>query len=314
MSLRLAGIDHLSPTAASTLIECERRYWWRYARKLGRNERTEALAMGDGLAHALEHGDLAAGIRRYHEARPQFETLTDPVVFEREAWIAEATIREAYNGYVTRYPAPAGFEREVTYLCSLPGVERKALVRVDGVMAGQYLVEDKLRSGSSMREDAIENERLQGDQLTAEIYVHWRATGDLLPVKFRCTKKIDPRKVKKLETRAEVDEVMAEHFAGDVFKEWDVERTVAQLEQFEVEFADLAQDASLVLSAEGPGPVGNRNTKACHMFGRTCPALPHCQGHVTERELLDMHGLTPAIDGHQAALDAVEKTSERPEP
>lgn len=300
MSVRLAGVDHLSPSGAAKLIDCERAYWWRYARGLGRDERTEALAMGGGLATALELGNLDEGLAEYYRRRPLADDFTDPVKRIREGWIADATIRHAFAGYTLRYPDPPNLIREETYLCTLPGVDRLLQVRVDGVVPGEYLVEDKLRSASSMRAEAIENERLQGDQLTAEIYGHWRATKgeELLPIRFRNTKKIDPRKVKNLETQAEVEEAMAAHFAGEVFFEWEVTRTEAQLEQFEQEFADLARRSTeildggkLVFTREqvDPGPFGRRNTKSCHMYGRTCPALAHCQGHVTVDELLELH-------------------------
>ena len=100
--------------------------------------------------------------------------------------------------------------REQTYLIALGDPDeleptrRIIQARVDGAVKGHYLVEDKLRSASSMRADALENEVRQGHQLTAEIWAHWKATDELLPVQFRVTKKCDPRKWKKLETEGEV--------------------------------------------------------------------------------------------------------------
>ena len=123
--------------------------------------------------------------------------------------------------------------------------------------------------------------------LTAEIYAHWKATGELLPVKFRVTKKIDPRKVKptkdRVITKDYVETAIAEHFAGDgVFNEFDVTRTEEQLLAFEAEFAGLIADADELLSSDEP--TGTRNENACMAYGRVCPALGHCQG------------FTPAVD------------------
>lgn len=271
-AVHIAGLEHLSPSGSATLVGCERQYWWRYHEGLGRDERSEPLAMGGGLAEALEFG-LERGLSEYLERRPAFDGWTDPLAYERDAWIGETTIAMAYAGYFARYEP---VEREVTHFCTLPGTDRLLQVRIDGVGDG-YLVEDKLRSASSMRADAIENERLQGRQVTAEIYGHWRATDELLSLKLRCTKKCDPRKVKKLETRAEVETVLAEHFATEgVFNEWDCTRTRDQLLEFEAEFADLAIRADYLLANNTP--VGARNTGSCHMYGRTCPALAMCQG------------------------------------
>jgi hypothetical protein len=285
-AVHIAGLEHLSPSGASVLVDCERRYWHRYHDGLGKDERSEPLAMGGGLAEALEFG-LERGLTEYRSRRPEADGWTDPIAYERDGWIGEATIIHAYNGYLARYPDP--IEREVTHFCTLPGIARLLQVRIDGVGDG-YLVEDKLRSGLSLRADAIENEVRQGRQITAEVYGHWRATGDILPVKLRCTKKIDPRKVKKLETQVEVKAAIAEHFAGEgVFNEFTCTRTREQLLEFEAEFAALAVRAEALLASDTP--IGARNTGACHAYGRSCPALPFCTGlavHPTQ----EIHGTT----------------------
>jgi hypothetical protein len=273
-SVHMAGLGHLSPSGSSTLVDCERKYWWRYHEGLGEDERSEPLAMGAGLAEALEFG-LERGLAEYRSRRPEADGWTDPIAYERDGWIGGATITEAYGGYVARYHDPE-LEREVTYFATLPGVERLLQVRVDGV-APTYLCEDKLRSGSSMRADAIENEYRQGRQITAEVYGHWRTTGEILPVKLRCTKKIDPRKVKKLETQDEVILTIAEHFAGEgVFNEFTCTRTREQLLEFEAEFSALAVRAEALLASDTP--IGARNTGACHAYGKSCLALSICQG------------------------------------
>jgi hypothetical protein len=282
MSLRLYGIEHLSPSGASTLQQCERRYWWRYHEKLGKDERSEALATGNGLAHALEFGDLDRGLAVYEESRPPADGWTDMVAYQRDAVVARATIANAYAGYTARYPDP-GLIREQTYLIALEngGTGRVIQARVDGCVPDQYLVEDKLRRGSSMQAEDLENEVRQGKQLTAEIWAHWKATKELLPVRFRVTKKIDPRKPKgtkdKRPTPDEIVEMVAEHFATDgVFNEFTATRTEDQLAEFEAEFTDMALRADVILAS--PTPAGVRNTDACHAYGRTCPALAACQG------------------------------------
>jgi hypothetical protein len=279
-AVHIAGLDHLSPSGASVLVDCERRYWHRYHDGLGKDERSEPLAMGGGLAAALEFNSNARGIEEYLARRPVADGWTDPIAYEREEWAAKATIRGAHLGYSTRYPEPV--EREITYFCTLPNVDRLLQVRVDGVGDG-YLVEDKLRSGSSMRADTIENEVRQGRQITAEVYGHWRTTGDILPVKLRCTRKCDPRKWKKLETALEVAAVIGEHFDSEgVFNEFTCTRTREQLVEFEAEFAALAVRAEALLKSDTP--IGARNTGACHAYGRSCPALAICQGLTTTEE------------------------------
>jgi hypothetical protein len=286
-AVHIAGLEHLSPSGASVLVDCERKYWHNYAEGLGRDERSEPLAMGGGLAEALEFG-LECGLAEYRERRPVGDDgWTDPVAYERDGWIGEATITLALDGYRMRYPGPV--EREVTHFCALPGTTRLLQVRIDGVALG-HLVEDKLRSGRSMTAETLENEVLQGRQISAELYGHWRATGEILPLHLRCTKKCDPRKLKKLETQAEVEAVLAEHFANDgVFVELIATRTVKQLLEFETEFAALAIRAEALL--ESDTPTGARNPSSCHMYGRTCPALRFCTGlavHPTQ----EIHGTT----------------------
>jgi hypothetical protein len=281
MTLRTAGISYLSPSQAATLTQCERRWWWE--RQGLKDAPTEAMAMGTGLATALEHTSLERGLLAYQDARPDIDLFIDPEIRSRDSLVARATIREAYDGYVTRWDAP-GAQREVTYVVDLDPRETSRLlqVRIDGVTP-THLIEDKLRSGSSVRAEDLENEVRQGRQLTAEIYVHHRVTGDLLPVRLRCVKKIDPRKVKHLRLAEDIDATIGEHFTADnVFQEFEATRTLEQLEQFEDEMVNMALRADDLM---GPGPNGQRNTRACHMFGRACPALAHCQGLATTEEV-----------------------------
>ena len=65
----------------------------------------------------------------------------------------------AFEGYQLRWP-DVDVTREITYLTdfpSFPNETRMLQVRVDGV-APDHLIEDKLRSGTAMRAEALENE------------------------------------------------------------------------------------------------------------------------------------------------------------
>lgn len=284
--MKLVGVDYLSPSAAAKLTQCQRRWWWHYIGGL-REGSTEALAMGGGFAHALEFDSVEAGITEYHARRAPSDILDDPARRNLEAWVAEATIREAFVGYQFRY-ADADranrLEREVTHIVDMPGAARLLQVRNDGV-GDLYLVEDKLRSGSAMQPAKLENEVRQGRQLTAEIYAVWRDTGELRPVQLRCVKKCDPRKWKSLTDRDEVEAVIRDHFQSEAaFVVLEATRTLEQVKEFEREFAYLATLADAL--AESGEPTGARNDGACFDYGRVCPALAHCQGQRSHHDLL----------------------------
>lgn len=273
MTLQIVDIPYVSPSALSTLTTCERQWWWSYV--MGRKSPpTEATAMGHGFATALEHGDLGRGIEDYYAVRPQPDDWTDPEVDARHAEAARATIKHAYRGYTTRWP-DADTTREVTYLVDVEDCERVLQVRVDGVTP-THLIEDKLRAGSSLRSDDITNEVMQGRQLTAEVYAHWRKTGEIVPVHLRCMKKCDPRKWRTI-PQAEIDAVIGEHFeAPGAFNEYIATRTYEQLKTFETELKDAITRVGMLDFDDRPRGV--RNTSACHLYGRPCPALSECQG------------------------------------
>lgn len=280
MSFQLIDIDYISPSQANTLIGCERKWWHKYVGGM-KEPSTEPLAMGGGFATALEEGSLKAGLTEYMDRRPPCDEWMDPTVYERQEWIGRCTITHAVAGYTLRWP-DTDVQREVTYLVNLPYTDRKLQVRVDGV-APQHLIEDKLRSGSAMRGDLIENEVRQGLQLTAEVYVRWRQTGDIVPVHLRCMKKCDPRKLKDCQSYEEVNEVVAAHFEKESsFQEFIATRSRDQLEEFERDIAGLCQRIE-ALDFEDT-PRGSKNTSNCMAYGRACPALNLCQGMETERE------------------------------
>lgn len=283
--MRLVGVNYLSPSAMATLVSCERQWWWKYQAGI-REGSSEPLAMGGGFAHALEFG-LAAGLAEYHARRaPLDPVFGDPVEHDRLAWVAEATITEAYAGYQHRWPdADAGIEREVTFIVGIDKCDRLLQVRADGV-GPHHIVEDKLRAGSSLQSAKLENEVRQGRQLTAEIYCVWRDTGELLPVSFRNVKKIDPRKVKVAGMlRSDIVHAIHLHFQQDgSFLEHRAERTLDQLAGFEDELRGLAKRADLL--AKSKTPAGAKNTDVCHSYGRECPALAACQGVQSTADLL----------------------------
>lgn len=272
MTLVVNDVLYISPSAMSTLTLCERRWWHSYVQGM-KDGSTEATATGHGFAAALEFGDYKRGLKDYLEARPQPDGWTDPDADARAIMAATWTIYHAYEGYTARWP-DVDVQREVTYLTNI-GADRLLQVRVDGV-APTHLIEDKLRSGSSMRAADIENEVRQGRQLTAEVYSHYRKTGELLPVHLRCMKKCDPRKWKTAPLD-EVPGIIAAHFEQESsFREFVVTKTDEDMKNLERELRD-AVDRVRLLDYEDY-PRGLRNTGACHAFGRPCPALHICQG------------------------------------
>lgn len=273
MTLQIVDIAYVSPSQLSTLTTCERRWWHQYVMGV-RSPGTEATAMGHGFATALETGSQDAGLVDYHEARPQPDDWTDPDVDLRHRAVAAATIRHAFNGYVSRWP-DENTTREVTYLVDIEDVDRVLQVRIDGVTP-THLIEDKLRAGSSLRSEDITNEVMQGRQLTAEVYAHWRKTGEIVPVHLRCMKKCDPRKWRNVQLD-EIEGVIGDHFAGDnVFNEYVATRTLSQLKTFETELKDAITRVGMLDFDDRPRGV--RNTSMCHAYGRPCPALDECQG------------------------------------
>jgi hypothetical protein len=266
--LRTAGVTYLSPSQLKTLTLCERKWFYRTGEPA-----SEPLAMGGGFAHALEVDDWGEGVEEYHRRRPLPDDWTDPEADDRRKEIARATIKHAALRYWGSAPSTEELQREVTYLTDIPNHSTLLQVRVDGV-GSDYLVEDKLRSGASLRADAIENELRQGIQLMAEVWVHRRVTGENLPVRLRNLKKIDPRKVKTIPLD-EIDGVMAEHFAAEgSFDEREARYSDERLDVFGLELAAWAERAERILWEAD----AHRNTDACFAFGRPCPNLAVCQG------------------------------------
>lgn len=275
------ALDSLSPTAIGRLQSCEQRYAFRYVDG-EREPGTEQTATGIGFAEAVA-SSLVAGRYAYEDARPPVDPVWDDAdLRENERMVARATIEHAYRGYMNRYSAAdslANVEREVEYIVqALPGKRGEPTpilyVRADGA-GDQYLVEDKLRSGSSLSADAIEQECRRGHQLTAEAYVHWRKTGELLPIRFRLIRKPDRRKTKALGTDWEaIYHTVGEHFATNerAFDEREVTRTVEDMHRFERELRRLWLTRADLMA--GKQPV--RNPSACFSYGCVCPFADRC--------------------------------------
>ena len=306
--LYLDGIKHVSPSQLSKLRECEQR-WFNTTILKEREPGTEATAMGAGFAVALETDNVSAGILEYHASRPAPDSFTDEEADARLRVIAVETIRAAFLLYRERFVDPTTLEREATFVTRLPLHGRDEpwtmQVRLDGFLKKQYVVEDKLRSGSSLQPEKVENEVRQGEQITAEIWSVWKKTGHLVPVKLRCLRKPDQRKIKTVDT-ADLPEFIAEQFARDnAVEEYECVRTEDQLRAFEkrlvqqairvealtpgperihgaAEVGGLAAgsliDRGLLVPIVKRGAVPTRNTDACHSYGRACPFLARCQG------------------------------------
>ena len=117
-------------------------------------------------------------------------------------------------------------------MTAIPGSDGFLQCRVDGVVAGPggFIVEDKFRSGTSMQAADLRNECLQGFQITSEIWSHWKATDDLLPVMIRSTRKPAPRDLKAAQEKGTLDGFLDAHFLKEnTTVELVAERTLDQL-------------------------------------------------------------------------------------
>lgn len=277
MSTHVA-INYVSPTQISTLLTCERKYELKYVTGL-REPGSEATATGGGFAHALEFDDVEAGISEYLKRRPDVSIFDDEDERENERLVAVSTIRWAFEGYRKRHGLEdrhTRVRREETYVVDLPG-GGVLLTRIDGV-GDRYLVEDKLRSGSSLTEELVTAERERGHQLTAEVYAHWRRTGAALPVRLRCVRKPDRRKTKALKLdAAAIDAHVREWFATSdkAFAEYEVWRPVERLETFGREAAQVFARRQELQDGIRPAV---RSPHACVQYGKMCAFASDCYG------------------------------------
>ena len=280
--MSVLALDYVSPTSIGRLLACEERFAFQYLHG-EREPGTEQTATGIGFAETLEHGRPATGIEAYEATRPPVDELWDDAdLRENERLLAHSVIRHASLAYERRYfdaDQAAGVEREVEFIVqATPGKRGEPTpilyVRADGA-GPQYMVEDKLRSGSSLGTDAIAQECARGHQLTAEVYVNWRKTGELLPVKFRLIRKPNRTKTKALKLDAEaMDAYVADWFetAENAFDEREVTRTLDDMHRFEAELRRLWTQRADLLA--GKTPV--RNPSSCFSYGRVCPFADRC--------------------------------------
>jgi hypothetical protein len=280
--MTVLALDYLSPTAIGRLLTCEQRFTYQYVDR-EREPGTEQTATGIGFAEAVETGQDHRGFTAYRDTRPPVDELWDDTDLRaNESYLAHSVIRHASRCYNERYAEVDMFaevKREVEYIVqATPGKRGEPTpilyVRADGA-GPQYLVEDKLRSGSSLGADTIAQECARGHQLTAEVYVHWRKTGDLLPVKFRLIRKPDRRKTKAFGLdAAAMDEFVADWFQNSekAFDEREVTRTLDDMHRFEAELRRLWTQRADLLA--GKTPV--RNPSSCFSYGRVCPFADRC--------------------------------------
>lgn len=280
--MTVLALDYLSPTAIGRLLSCEERFRFQYVDK-EREPGTEQTATGIGFAEAVEHNDLGRALAVYEDCRPPVDALWDDAdVRENERLLARAVIDHAARSYNERYYEADTFcevKREVEFIVqAAPGKRGEPTpilyVRADGA-GTQYLVEDKLRSGSSLGTDAIAQECARGHQLTAEVYVNWRKTGELLPVKFRLIRKPDRRKTKAFGLDVEaMDAFVADWFQNSekAYDEREVTRTLEDMHRFEAELRRLWTQRADLLA--GKTPV--RNPSSCFSYGRVCPFADRC--------------------------------------
>lgn len=277
----VTGLPYVSPSRLSTLQGCERRFAYQYVD--GKREGgTEATAMGAAFAVGLETHDPNRMMEEYRALRPE-DPFMDPDLYKEIGIANEWLLIKAFNGYEDRFGL--ALTREVTYLTAIEenayfwGGDGYLQCRVDGIEDGDTaLIEDKLRSGTAMRPEALAVEVGMGFQLSAEIWSHEKATGNRLPVHFRCIKKPNPRELRtaiKLDT---VGEFLDTHFSMDkTWQTFEVTRTDQQLHDFERDLRSLSRRALHITESTGYRPEESpRNTGHCFSYGRACPFIDRC--------------------------------------
>lgn len=269
-------LSYLSPTSIGTQLDCEQKLFFRYVKGM-REPSSEATATGHGLATALERDSLGDGLAAYDIARPPVDAVWDDADLRaNERLVAQSTIVHAFNAYRDRFGYAdqlAGVKRECTYITQTQANAR-LLARLDGV-GSTYIVEDKLRSGSSLGAERIELEVVNSHQLTGEIYVVWKRTGVLLPLRFRLVKKPNRTKTKAMKLdRDAIDAFVMEHFANEgSIVEREVTRTLTDMHRFEHELNELWTRRHEIEFCDRR-PV--RNPGACFNHGRVCSFAEAC--------------------------------------
>lgn len=316
-TVNLAGQDtgraHLSHSSISTFTRCPRRFQLQYDERLELiAERARPLGMGTAFQKAIELGDphaseIEALLREGVEIMDQ--------AGEDRLQIEHATVKAAAILYLHLYPRDeqretAEYEYKVRLRSPWTGGWSQTfdlLGYADGLVDhGDYweLIENKLVG-------AITKQTVRGlvldRQVSLACYGVWRATGKpVREVRYRFTRKpsIKQRQNETLEeflTRLTLDYGERPEFYSD---EQVLFRSDEDLLRIEAELWDWAEQIRSSRHRE----FFTRTTSSCGDFGG-CPFQAICGGDPDAPSLYRKRPEREAPDaGHQAALDAIEKT------
>lgn len=269
------GHDHLSYSAISTLLACQRRWGFKYAERLELIAKPLALSMGKAFHHGLEHADPVAGanvLDRPTDDQADYDRLLKD----------KAIVACAVKAYLDRWGHEGN--REVEYRIRLRSPYTGAYSRTydllgyaDGVTDhGSYLElhEDKLRGTidkESVRRVALDR------QVALESYALWRITGKPVRViRYRFVRKPSIKQRQGETVGAFIERLEADYVErrDDFYlHEEQTFRSDADLLQTEAELWEWAEQ---LRSARHRG-VYARNTDSCGDYGG-CAFLSKCLG------------------------------------
>lgn len=271
------GREHVSHSALSTFLTCQRKYDWDKNHRLEPIATRRPLGMGRAYQLCIEHGDLnrAARVREGVDVLSQAD--------EDRLRVEEVTVRAAAALYLDRWGTPPTERREVEYRVRLrsPWTGRYSntfdlLGYADGVIerdAHLELIENKLVG----RIDAMTVRKLPLDrQVTLACYGLWRATAKTVQlVHYRYVKKPS---IKQRQGES-IDEFL-ERLAGDYLARADfyaheerLFRTPDDLLRIEAELWMWAEQ----LRSARRQRVWPRDTARCGDYGG-CPFVALCAG------------------------------------
>jgi hypothetical protein len=276
------GHAHLSYSAISTLLACQRRWGWRYAERLELISTPAPLSMGKAFHYGLQEADPVAGANLLD--RP-----TDDQVDYDRLLKEKAIVACAVKAYLDRWGAES--HREFEYRIRLRSPYTGAYSRTydllgyaDGVTDhGAYLelAEDKLKSSidrESVRRVALDR------QVALASYALWRVTGKpVRMIRYRFVRKPSIKQRQGESTGAFIERLEADYVQrrDDFYlHEEQTFRSDADLLQTECELWEWAEQ----LRSARHRSVYARNTDSCGQFGG-CSFLPLCLGEDGARAL-----------------------------